>query len=1004
MTADRFTWLHFTDLHVGMGDGQWLWPGVEEPVLADLARIHARLGRIDAVFFTGDLTQKGSTEEFSKFDETWVRIRRTLEQLGSNPTFLAVPGNHDLARPKPGMLLDALKQWKADADLRKRFWTEDDGGYREAVRSAFEAWSAWASHGIGWENLKDVQRNGLLPGDFAATIEIGNRAIGVLGLNTAALQLSAGDYQGRLSLHARQVSALVDRLYEWVDRHDACLVLSHHDTTWLDDEGRAAWNAEIAPPGRFVAHLCGHRHQQVDTLVTEGGAKPRRTVIGRSLFGLETYEHEGGRKERLHGYSAGVIQFAESRSLRLWPRRDEPQQAGHIEIGADRSVTLGDDDGTSPQDLGLPPRLPFGGSLDPHKLVDQPPPIPLEGWIEITDQFLQACRRDLDKDALRMFFDGQEPSWEHALAPEESIPRRDIVGKVVANLAAPTVATMALLVAAGGEGKSLVLRQAAVDLVAKGCRVLWRQDEGRVNAEAVTQLSSETTWILCTDDGEVIAAELAATLRKLREAGRQNVHWLIGARDTDWRARFPKSGEPAWSLWANVWPRVDEHSRRAALGLTRQDAAKVVAAWEAIGSLGKLEKVRKADRARVLFEAARQSDGTTHGTFFGAVLDGRFDADGLRAHLDTLLQRLGAEGSEVGKGSTLRHAFLYAAAAEAVGIDGVDLKVVAELLGVERKRRRPDILHRLGQEALAAGGGDALRTRAPAIARAAIQLVEAGRIDEDLTEVYRDLVRVTGKLGRNGDVDVSHGDIMNCGPRVFSGLKKLGIQPDRAKAIARVAADEAVRVEPDKLGWRVTQAETYLAADDARHGSQVLQDALVTPNVFSDWKMCVRGAIIELAVCEGRIPHLLTDLWLTGMSLADAGALGPVADNTAKRSLAGLGTACLEIEKNSPLEKSLSHLLRATAVLGPRVAPAQDAKASSYFRRSAEAADRLKVPACTDDEALDHIAAGVRHAGERVTDTALRSLVSSLVGSAPPTFEGLRRTLGLGVRLVRLRR
>lgn len=995
MAIDKFTWLHLTDLHVGMSDGKWLWPGVEEHVLADLARIHARLGRIDAVFFTGDLTQMGSPEEFAQFDEIWLRIRQKLEQLGSTPIFLAVPGNHDLVRPKPGMLLDALKQWKVNADLRKRFWTDKDGSYREAISSAFKPWSDWAGHGIGWSKLKDVKRNGLLPGDFAATIEIGSRAIGVLGLNTAALQLAEGDYQGRLSLHARQATILVDRLYEWADRHDACLVMTHHDTTWLDDEGRAAWNSDIAPPGRFAAHLCGHRHQQVDTIATEGGAKPRRTVIGRSLFGLETYEHEGGRKERLHGFSAGVIQFGEGRSLRIWPRRDERQQAGHVEVGADRSVVLNDDEGTAPQDLG-PSTRPRTGSLpDSNRGGNQPPHTPLAGWIEITDQLLQPYREALDPDVLRLFYDGQEPGWKHALAADASIPRRDVVGKVVEHLATPKGTTMALLVAAGGEGKSLALRQAAIDLAAKGCRVLWRQDEGFIDPEAVLQLDTDKTWILCSDDGEVIAAELAPALKRLHEAARQNVHWLIGARDTDWRAQFPRSGEPAWSLWTKVWPKVDGESRRSALGITRQDAAKVVAAWESIGSLGRFNKVRKADRAQLLFEAARQSDGTTHGTFFGAVLDSRFDADGLRAHLETLLQHLSIDGSKGSNGNALRRAFLYAAAVEAVGIDGVDLKVVAALLGIERERRRPDILHRLGQEALVAGGGDALRTRAPAIARAAIQLVEAGRIDEDLAEIYRDVVRMTGELGLNQEGHVSHGEIMNCGPRVFAGLRKLGIQPDRATAIARAAADEAVRVEPDKLGWRVTQAETYLSTDDAWRGSQILRDALATPNSFSDWKMCGRGAILELAVCEGRVPHLMTGLWLAAISVADSNALGTVGETTAKRALASLGAACLEIENSGPLDKPLRNLLRATAVLGPRVASAHDPKATSYFRRYAEAADRLEVTACTDHEALSHIAAAAQHAGEQVKDAALRSLVSSLVDSAPLTFDRFRQPLRL---------
>ena len=623
------------------------------------------------------------------------------------------------------------------------------------------------------------------------------------------------------------------------------------------------------------------------------------------------------------------------------------------------------------------------------------PPCTLEGWIDITDSFLHAHRRGLAADDLRLFYDGQEPGWAHALQEDKAIPRRDIVGKIVERLAKPTSAAMVMLVAAGGEGKSLVLRQAAADLLARGCRVLWRDDEGKLGIERIIQLADDEVWILCSDDSEMIANELAAALRSLREAGKRNVHWLVGARDSDWRAQFPKpGGEPSWSLWVDVWPRVDANARRDAIGLTRQDAAKVVGAWDSVGSLGQLQTARKSERSQLLFEAARQSDGAVNGTFFGAVLDKRFDAAGLRAHLESLLHRLHEDEPRSGKGKMLRSAFLLAAAAEAAGIDGVDLKVVAHLLDVDRKRRRPEILHALGQEALAAGGGDSLRTRAPAIARAAIQLVEAGRIDEDLIEIYIDLVRGTGELGHTEKLDVSYGDIMNCGPRVFAGLTRLKLQRERAAAIAHAVAEAAVRVDPGLLGRRVTQAETHLATGDAKHASHLLRHALSTPDAFTDWAVRVRSALFELAVCEGKDSALFSGLWLTGLSLADGAALGAVTRNDAKLSLAGLGAACLEIAKSQPLAKQLQGLLRATAVLGPRVTPRDDSKTSGYFRRHADAADQLKVQACTVKESLDLIASAINFAATRVTDAPLRSIAQKIAGSGPFTYALLGRAVG----------
>jgi len=360
---DRFCWLHFTDLHVGMGGEDHLWSSVEQEVLADLGRVHQHLRRVDAIFFTGDLTQRGDSNEFRKFNTILEVITKKLSSLGSSPVFIAIPGNHDLIRPTGGAVLDGLKSWTDNPDLQRRFWTEPASDYRKAVAKAFNNWSSWSQSATMWESLADVNPKGELPGDFAATWEHDGIRVGLLGLNTAALQLADGDYRGRLSVHPKQVTKLVGRLYEWVEGHDACFLLTHHDRTWLDIEGLKAWNGDIAKPGHFVVHLCGHRHEQKSSVLSEGGAMPRRTIIGRSLFGLATFNDNGQKSDRLHGYSAGCIEFKRSREMRRWPRRDELQQGGHRQIRADQSEELAEDQGTPSSDLGPSPRQGTRASL-----------------------------------------------------------------------------------------------------------------------------------------------------------------------------------------------------------------------------------------------------------------------------------------------------------------------------------------------------------------------------------------------------------------------------------------------------------------------------------------------------------------------------------------------------------------------------------------------------------------------------------------------------------------
>ena len=60
----EFTWLHLTDLHVGMANQDWLWPTLKTLLLDDIEKLHAVTGDWDLVVFSGDLTQRGAKNEW----------------------------------------------------------------------------------------------------------------------------------------------------------------------------------------------------------------------------------------------------------------------------------------------------------------------------------------------------------------------------------------------------------------------------------------------------------------------------------------------------------------------------------------------------------------------------------------------------------------------------------------------------------------------------------------------------------------------------------------------------------------------------------------------------------------------------------------------------------------------------------------------------------------------------------------------------------------------------
>ncbi len=347
-----FNWLHLTDLHRGMKEQRWLWPGMKEIFFADLQRLHDKCGPWDLVLFTGDLTQRGSAEEFQKLDELMKEIWDCFDKLGSSPKLLAVPGNHDLVRPNekdPAVRL--LQQWLDLPDIQEEFWEDADSPYRQVVTKAFENYMTW------WDKQtfkpKDL-KTGILPGDFSATIEKEGAKLGIVGLNTSFLQLIGGNYEGKLALHPRQFHQVCNGDGSaWTKQHNACLLLTHHPPGWLNPDSQRHLKAEITSHRRFVVHLCGHLHEASSVEIVEDGADARRIWQGRSLFGLEYYSRENTEVERLHGYTAGKVEMSDSKgNLLFWPRETR-LQGGQRNIVPDYSQVLTDNQHTKPKEFEL---------------------------------------------------------------------------------------------------------------------------------------------------------------------------------------------------------------------------------------------------------------------------------------------------------------------------------------------------------------------------------------------------------------------------------------------------------------------------------------------------------------------------------------------------------------------------------------------------------------------------------------------------------------------------
>lgn len=298
------------------------------------------IGKWDVVFFTGDLSNCGAKDEFDQLKRELEALWAVLSKSGNTPNLCLIPGNHDMVRPSADTAIarTLTKLWWTTPDLRKKFWSDPSCEYRKALDDYFKNYSAWVAD----IPVPLIQaKKGILPGDFSAIIEKGNRKLGVVGLNSTFLQITSGDFIGKLDLHVSQLNSVCDGdPTQWTRNHTANLLLTHQPPNWLAPEALEHFRQEIYPPGRFIAHLCGHQHEPLAFETSEAGALPRRLRQGPSLFGSENWQGATPQK-RIHGYSAGQFIIEQSGGIeRLWPRIAIAGLHGGLNIAPDHRYKL----------------------------------------------------------------------------------------------------------------------------------------------------------------------------------------------------------------------------------------------------------------------------------------------------------------------------------------------------------------------------------------------------------------------------------------------------------------------------------------------------------------------------------------------------------------------------------------------------------------------------------------------------------------------------------------
>ncbi|WP_395718838.1 hypothetical protein [Prosthecobacter sp.] len=608
--------------------------------------------------------------------------------------------------------------------------------------------------------------------------------------------------------------------------------------------------------------------------------------------------------------------------------------------------------------------------------------IAAETWQTINAAFVKSLAPLTREEAL-LYFDGAVPRWEHSVS--SSIPKRQAAETVISRLSARSPkqggCSLQLIRGAGGEGKTTILLQVAAALAGTGFwKVLWRPSANlRFTLDLLAHQDDSTQWLVVADDAENLIVDVRQAAMKLSQKGTSNIHFLLAARDSDWR--FFRGDQVGWASW------LQRHSDIYLRNATEEDARRIVEAWRNCGTeaMGALEAEKDpGEQVRALVNAINDAaHSQSEGSLFGGLLRVRFGPAGLRSHVISLLERLRSMPIEHSSNkSNLFDALLYVAACHGVGIPGIDANVLADLVGVERGRVQNLVVRPLGEEAAAVQSAGHIMTRHSDVAQAVLVEAEAS-FDAVLSEILGRLVSQAVKTGKGGVRFHTFNDIAHLGPRLlderdarFKLPKQLSKETCKAIAVAAARAD--AEVESDRLVPLVDLAKTYRASGDCAAAAEVFRENLASAAEKVDCVEVIRGFWYEWAVCEGTIgedrEYAAANVWLAGISLSDM--LNPVelTDRNVKLICAGIAEAFRRM-CDPMADTVLARAHRASAYLGKMVE--LDSETSSYFQKHHKSADNIRTGHPHNLEtAIDWIRNGVLAAREELEDSFLLGLAN----------------------------
>ncbi|MCX4240321.1 metallophosphoesterase family protein [Paraliomyxa miuraensis] len=252
-------WLHVSDLHLRGGD-RYDANRVLDALLSAVQREAEAGWRPELVFVTGDIANRGKTEEYAWATELFDGLLAAAGLSGQRERLWVVPGNHDVDRDKGEYLLRSLAS-NAQAD---QYFAPDRTHDHAGKLHAYRAW--YDDYFAGIRRLEATSTCG--PVDVIA---LPRARVGVLPIDTAWFSQGDDDH-GRLWVGRRCLDGALARV-EALKEHtpaDLWVALMHHPLEWLHDEERGEVQRKLRASMDVL--LRGHLHEsEVEQVLTHAG-------------------------------------------------------------------------------------------------------------------------------------------------------------------------------------------------------------------------------------------------------------------------------------------------------------------------------------------------------------------------------------------------------------------------------------------------------------------------------------------------------------------------------------------------------------------------------------------------------------------------------------------------------------------------------------------------------------------------------------------------------------